>query len=89
MMNMRMDKAFFRITIIGALTSIGLNCIMVNFYGAIGAAITWVCTEALITIMMGYYLSSHNIKIFTLDSFKRDNFLVLVKPIYDKLKYKV
>ena len=89
MMNMRMDKAFFRITIIGAVSSIALNCIMVNLYGAVGAAITWVCTEAIITIMMGSYLSSHNIKIFTLDSFKRKSFQFLIKPIYDKLKYKV
>ncbi|MBQ0075363.1 MAG: oligosaccharide flippase family protein [Prevotella sp.] len=47
---MKKDNIVLRNAIIGALTSIIINLIIVKHLGAVGSAITWICSESIVAI---------------------------------------
>lgn len=55
MLNLRMDKLFFRITTFGAILSILLNFMIIRRWGFIATAINWLVTE--LFIMAAMYIS--------------------------------
>lgn len=56
MLNLKMDKIFFRVTACGAALSVCCNLIMIRHWGYIGTSINWVMTELLICITMFFIL---------------------------------
>jgi O-antigen/teichoic acid export membrane protein len=61
MLNLGMDKLFFRITCCGAILSIFLNFLMIKRWGYIGTSINWILTETLICIAMFLILRNKGI----------------------------
>ncbi|MBO9572993.1 MAG: flippase, partial [Chitinophagaceae bacterium] len=57
MINLKMDRPFFRITLIGAVISIVLNFILVKSFGFVGTAWSWLLTEIFITLAMYFTLA--------------------------------
>lgn len=56
MLNLKMDKIFFRVTACGAVLSVGLNLLMIRHWGYIGTSINWIVTELLICLTMFFIL---------------------------------
>ena len=63
MLNLRMDKAFFRITAIGSVVGLLLNAFLSQKMGYIGAAYAWVGAEAFIALSMYIYLRNNGIQV--------------------------
>lgn len=61
MLNLKMDKPFFKITAIGALLAVILNMAMTHIWGSIGTAANWVVVEVYITLAMFLYLRKQGI----------------------------
>lgn len=89
MINLKMDKVFFRITAIGAVTSIALNFLFVSRFGYIGTAISWVVTEIFIVICMYLVLARKGINIFEKKYFSPSQFKKYLKPIIVSVKQKI
>ncbi len=69
MLNLQLDKVFFKITTMGAVLSLLINGLMVKHFGGFGAASAWLVTELFISISMGYYLYKIGIQIFSIKAF--------------------
>jgi len=65
MLNLKMDKAFFKVVSIGALFSVTLNLFMVRKFGYLGAAFTWSLTE--LFILLAFYLTLRQKGIFIIN----------------------
>lgn len=52
MLNLKMDKIFFRVTACGAVLSVGLNLLMIKHWGYVGTSVNWIVTEGLICLTM-------------------------------------
>lgn len=52
MLNLKMDKIFFRVTACGAVLSVGLNLLMIRHWGYVGTSVNWIVTEGLICLTM-------------------------------------
>jgi O-antigen/teichoic acid export membrane protein len=89
MINLKMDKPFFRITAIGAIASIGLNFLFVTRFGFVGTAISWVVTEVLIVLSMYFVLAKHGISIVDKKYFSPSHFKKYLKPIILTVKQKI
>jgi O-antigen/teichoic acid export membrane protein len=89
MINLKMDKVFFRITAIGAVSSILLNFLFVTRFGFIGTAISWVLTEVLIVVCMYFVLAKHGINIVNKRYFSPSHFKRFLKPILLTVKQKI
>jgi O-antigen/teichoic acid export membrane protein len=89
MLNLKMDKQFFRITSLGAVSSVALNFILVTRFGFIGSAITWLLTEILIVVTMYTVLSRHGISIIEKKYFTPTHFKRYLKPIILTVKQKI
>lgn len=75
MLNLKMDKIFFRITACGAALSVCLNLIMIKHWGYIGTSVNWIVTEFLICITMFFILrrkgvSPIELRYFRLSAYK-------------------
>lgn len=83
MLNLKMDKQFLFITIIGAITGLTSNYFLSNYFGALGTSISWILAECMITSLMIYYLYKNKISLFSLNYFKPNNlkslFSILLK----------
>ena len=66
MLNLRMDKAFFRITAVGSVVGLVLNSLLIQRMGFIGAAYAWVAAEAYIALSMYVYLRSKGVQVVQL-----------------------
>jgi O-antigen/teichoic acid export membrane protein len=66
MLNLKLDKVILKITSIGAIISLCINALMVQYFGGFGAASAWLITELFITISMGFYLYKIGIQIFSI-----------------------
>jgi O-antigen/teichoic acid export membrane protein len=66
MLNLRMDRAFFVITALGSVIGLGLNVLLIQRFGYLGAAYAWVITEVYITLTMFGYLRTKGIRIVDL-----------------------
>lgn len=89
MINLKMDKTFFRITLSGAVTSIILNFILVKRFGFIGSAWCWLLTEILITTAMYVVLARKGIHLFDRKYFTYGHFKKFLKPIILTVKQKI
>ena len=70
MLNLKMDRAFFFITLIGAAIGLALNYFMVQLFGFVGTAWNWLIVETYITITMYIYLRCNNVNIISIDNFR-------------------
>jgi PST family polysaccharide transporter len=89
MLNLKMDKQFFRITALGAVSSFLLNFILVTRYGFIGSAFTWLLTEIFITLSMYIVLARSGINIVEKRYFAPAHFINYLRPIILTLKQKI
>lgn len=89
MINLKMDKSFFRITAVGAVSSIALNFIFVTRFGFVGTAISWVLTEILIVSTMYFALAKQGINIIERKYFTPAYFKRFLKPIILTVKQKI
>lgn len=89
MINLKMDKSFFRITAFGAVASIGLNFLLVTRFGFIGTAWSWLLTEILIVLSMYAVLSRNGINIIEKKYFTPTHFKRYLKPIILTVKQKI
>lgn len=85
MLNLKLDKLFFRITAYGAVLSISLNFLLIRQWGIVGTALTWLLTECFITMAMYYVLRKRNIHPFSLAYFKPSILLANLQPFGRKL----
>jgi O-antigen/teichoic acid export membrane protein len=89
MINLKMDKTFFRITSIGAITSILLNIVLVRRFGYIGSAWCWLLTEIFITVTMFVVLQKNGVRVFERSYFSPDHFKKYLKPILLIIQQKI
>jgi PST family polysaccharide transporter len=89
MINLKMDKVFFRITAGGAVISILLNFLFVTRFGFVGTAMSWVLTEILIVLCMYFVLAKHGINIIEKKYFSPSHFKRFLKPILLTVKQKM
>lgn len=85
MMNLKMDKVFFRVTVIGSVFGMILSFIIVRYYGYIGAAITWVATEFFNLTMLFFILKKKGIQIVNFEYFAID----YIKMYFSKINSKI
>ncbi len=64
MLNLKMDKEFLLITILGSLICVILNFIFVPKYGHIGSSYIWVITEIVITISSYLFIRTKHFRIY-------------------------
>ncbi|WP_153800201.1 flippase [Foetidibacter luteolus] len=76
MLNLKMDKQYFRITCLGAVINIALNLFLTNLYSYTGTAISWAITELCIAAAMAFTLHKYHISVFDRNFF---NWKYLVK----------
>lgn len=64
MINLKMDKIFFKVTLIGAIFGMILNLSFVRYFGYVGAAITWFMTELFVFSSLLVMIHKKNIHVF-------------------------
>lgn len=88
MMNLKMDKLFFRITAFGAILSVILNILLVKKFGYIGTAIDWLLTEIFITTALFISLKRRGIDPVSMEEFKlsqiKKQFVIMLENISEK-----
>lgn len=89
MLNLKMDRSFFRITAFGAISSIALNFVLVTRFGYIGSAITWLLTEIFIVLAMYIILAKHGVSIVERKYFTPTHFKRYLRPIILTVKQKI
>ena len=86
LLNMKLDKIFFKIISIGSIVSIFINLTISKFYGGLGAAYAWLFTEFFISSYMAFSLFKSGIQIFSIDSFRPTFIYASAKEIFEKIK---
>lgn len=89
MINLKMDKPFFRITLLGAATGLILNYFLSREMGATGTAWAWLITELIITTTMWVFLYFQQIHLIDLNYFKYKYLSEVARPFIYMLKQKV
>ena len=89
MINLKMDKLFFRITAFGAVASLGLNFLLVSRMGFVGSAWCWLLTEILITLCMYIALRRQGIQIVDKTYFTPKHLMKYLKPILITIQQKI
>ena len=89
MINLKMDKEFFRITAFGAVMSVVLNLLLVTRFGFIGTAWCWLLTEVFITTCMYFVLSRKGIRVIDLQYFAPGQFIKYLKPLIVTVRQKI
>jgi PST family polysaccharide transporter len=69
MVNLKMDKAYFTIILAGGIFSVIFNFIIVNLYGYIGCAWSWIIAELIIAVAMHRYLKNKGYNLFDAGNF--------------------
>lgn len=64
LLNLKLDKTYFRITVIGCLMNIALNVILIPYLSYYGTALAWICTESCIMISLFLVLKKQGIRLF-------------------------
>lgn len=70
MLNIGLDKLFFKVTFIVSIIGVSLNFYMSRNFGYIGTAWNTIITECLVTFLMYLFLKREGIQLFTLHYFK-------------------
>lgn len=79
MLNLGLDKLFFKTTFIASVIGILLNIVMSKYYGYIGTAWNCLIVESFVTIIMYLALKREKIKIFVLDYFAPQEIIRTIK----------
>ena len=85
MLNLKMDKLFFKITVVGAVLSIVINIILAKSMGSTGSAFTWLFAELIILLLFFITLRKRSINVINFNYF---NIKYYKKEIYFMLKAK-
>ena len=85
MLNLKMDKAFFKVVSFGALFSVFTNLFLVTKIGYLGAAYTWILTELLIVTAFFFMLRNKGIFIVNHNYFRLQYNLDLLKTYVHKV----
>jgi PST family polysaccharide transporter len=90
MVNLRMDKEFLRITLLGAVIGLILNYILVSFFSFVGASVALLLVEGMIFFMLLFSLSKKKVYVFNIEYFKPKNinriFLLNILNLNQSLK---
>ncbi len=70
LMNLKMDKEFLQVTLIGMFLCISLNFLLVPLWSAVGTATAWIITELFIVLASMYILIKKQIVSFTVSKIK-------------------
>lgn len=89
MVNLKMDKEFFKITLIGAILGFFLNLLLVRTYSYVGASVALLLVEGMIFVMLLITLSKKNITIFNIEYFKPRYFRNLILTQILKIKLRI
>jgi O-antigen/teichoic acid export membrane protein len=84
MLNLKMDKDFFRITASGALLGLVLNYFMTRNLGYMGTAWNWLIVEIYITAAMYFVLRAKGINVIDIKQFKPSAMILQLKPLTEK-----
>ncbi|AOW11045.1 flippase [Flavobacterium gilvum] len=84
MMNLKLDKIYFRITSISAFNSIILNLILIHYFDVIGSAIAWLLTELITLSSIFFYLNKIKIQLVGLKYFNPRYLKGLLLTYYNK-----
>ncbi|WP_336732947.1 flippase [Chryseobacterium sp. VD8] len=79
MLNLGLDKMFFRTTFIASIAGLILNIFMSKYWGYIGTAWNCVIIECLVTILMYFALKKEKIGIFKMDYFSPKQIFLTLK----------
>lgn len=63
LLNLKKDKMFLRMTIVGSVVCIGLNLLLTPLWSYYGTALAWVATELLITLGMAVIIHREGIRL--------------------------
>lgn len=89
MVNLKMDKMIFLITLSAAFLNVILNLILIHLWGSSGAAISWFFTEAFCTITMYIVIKKNNIRLVNKKYFNFDIIKKNIVPIVKKMMSKI
>lgn len=89
MINLKMDKEFFRITAAGAVLSVLLNLVLVTRFGFMGTAWCWLLTEIFIAACMYLVLSRKGIRVIERRYFAPGHFIEYLKPLIVTVKQRI
>jgi len=70
MLNLKMDKVFFYITLVGAVFCVSFNILFIPYLNEVGTALAWFLTEVVITVSMILIYYKKKIPIFNLGQMK-------------------
>jgi len=88
MINLKMDKAYFAIIFTGGVFSVIFNLVIVNLYGYIGCAWSWIIAETIIAFAMHKYLKNKGYDLFETSYFMPKAILLEVKTFVVNFKKK-
>jgi O-antigen/teichoic acid export membrane protein len=84
MLNLKMDRDFFRITASGALLGLLLNYFMTSNLGYMGTAWNWLIVEIYITAAMYFVLRARGINVIDIKQFKPSAMMLQLRPLTEK-----
>lgn len=82
-LNLKMQKAFLIINVVGALICVILNLFLVKKFGYVGSAISWFLTEFFILIMFYFLLKKRGIIFIHLRYFRLKSLAVDLGKIFE------
>ncbi|TLV03710.1 flippase [Dyadobacter luticola] len=86
MLNLKMDKLFFRITLTAAAISICVNFLLVKQFGYVGTALNWLITEIFIATTMYIFLRKAGLNPINLKWFHPRSFKEQLDPLLARFK---
>ncbi|GAA3994861.1 hypothetical protein GCM10022210_56490 [Mucilaginibacter dorajii] len=89
MLNLKMDKEFFFVTVGGAIVGLILNLCMVRYTGSVGTAWNWLVVETVITLCAYIILRFKNIDLIDFNHFKPNNILIHLQSVVSNFNDKV
>jgi PST family polysaccharide transporter len=89
MMNLKMDKAFLRITAYGAVVSIASNFLLVPLAGGLGSAFSLLITESFIIVAMAFILIKQGINLLDPTGFHPKKIMAQIQSVFPRLKNEV
>lgn len=88
MVNLRLDKPYSRIIIIGSVFGVVINLWLAKAYSYIGGAWALLFTEILLAVLMWFYLDKNKMKVLSIDYFRPKYIVDTVRPILQNLRNK-
>jgi PST family polysaccharide transporter len=86
MVNLKMDKAYFVIILCGGVFSVLFNMVVINLYGYIGCAWSWIVAETIIATVLFTYLKRKGHNLFEARYFNPRTVLVQAKTFFKNFR---